>query len=82
MDATRAGCMRFVRRRGRYARLVEQDVIATARQLENCLKIVRDRVEQMDGRIFQIIGDGVVARFNSAGSAVNRLSFGKRTSRA
>jgi class 3 adenylate cyclase len=53
-----------------YARLVEQDDIATARQLENCLKIVRDRVEQMDGRIFQIIGDGVVALFNSAGSAV------------
>ena len=24
----------------------------------------------MDGRIFQIIGDGVVALFNSAGSAV------------
>ena len=53
-----------------YARLVEQDDIATARQLENCLKIVRDRVEQMDGRIFQIIGDGIVALFNSAGSAV------------
>ena len=53
-----------------YARLVEQDDIATARQLENSLKIVRDRVEQMDGRIFQIIGDGVVALFNSAGSAV------------
>ena len=53
-----------------YARLVEQDDIATARQLENSLKIVRDRVEQMDGRIFQIIGDGIVALFNSAGSAV------------
>jgi adenylate cyclase len=53
-----------------YARLVEQDDIATARQLENCLKIVRDRVEQMDGRIFQIIGDGIVALFNSAGYAV------------
>ncbi len=53
-----------------YTRLVEQDDIATARQLENCLKIVRDRVEQMDGRIFQIVGDGIVALFNSAGSAV------------
>jgi class 3 adenylate cyclase len=53
-----------------YTRLVEQDDIATARQLENCMKIVRDRVEQMDGRIFQIIGDGIVALFNSAGSAV------------
>src|SRR6201996_3304518 len=42
-----------------YARLVEQDDIATARQLESYLKIVRDRVEQMDGRIFQIVGDGI-----------------------
>jgi class 3 adenylate cyclase len=53
-----------------YARLVEQDDIATARQLENCLKIVRDRVEQMDGRVFQVAGDGIVALFSSAGSAV------------
>ena len=53
-----------------YTRLVEQDDIATARQLETCLKIVRDRVEQIDGRIFQIIGDGIVALFNGAGSAV------------
>jgi class 3 adenylate cyclase len=53
-----------------YTRLVEQDDIATARQLESCLKIVRDRVEQMDGRIFQIVGDGIVALFNSAASAV------------
>jgi class 3 adenylate cyclase len=53
-----------------YARLVEQDDLATARQLEGCLKIARERVEQMDGRIFQIVGDGIVALFNSAGSAV------------
>lgn len=53
-----------------YTRLVEQDDIATARQLEGCLKIVRDRVEQMDGRVFQIAGDGIVALFNSAGAAV------------
>ena len=53
-----------------YARLVEQDDLATARQLEGCLKIVRDGVEQMDGRIFQVAGDGIVAFFNSAGSAV------------
>ena len=37
---------------------------------ESSFEIVRDRVEQMDGRIFQIIGDGIVALFNSAGSAV------------
>jgi class 3 adenylate cyclase len=53
-----------------YTRLVEQDDLATARQFEGCLKIVRDRVEQMDGRIFQVAGDGIVALFNSAGSAV------------
>ena len=53
-----------------YTRLVEQDDVATARQLEGCLKIVRDRVEQMDGRVFQVAGDGIVALFNSAGAAV------------
>ena len=53
-----------------YTRLVEQDDVATARQLEGCLKIVRDRVEQMDGRVFQVAGDEIVALFNSAGAAV------------
>ncbi len=53
-----------------YTRLVEQDDLATARQLEACLKIVRDRVEQMDGRVVQVVGDEILALFNSAGSAV------------
>jgi class 3 adenylate cyclase len=53
-----------------YARLVEQDDLATARQLEGCLKIVRDRVEHMDGRVAQVVGDGILALFNSSGSAV------------
>jgi class 3 adenylate cyclase len=53
-----------------YTRLVEQDDLATARQLEVCLKIVRDRVEHMDGRVVQVVGDGILALFNSAGSAV------------
>jgi class 3 adenylate cyclase len=53
-----------------YTRLVEQDDLATARQLEGCLKIVRDRVEHMDGRVVQVVGDGILALFNSAGSAV------------
>ena len=53
-----------------YARLVEHDDLATARQLEGCLKIVRDRVEHMDGRVVQVVGDGILALFNSAGSAV------------
>lgn len=53
-----------------YARLVEQDDLATVRQLERCLKIARDCVERMDGRVFQIAGDEIVALFNSAGSAV------------
>jgi class 3 adenylate cyclase len=53
-----------------YTRLVEQDDLATARQLEGCLKIVRDRVEQMDGRVVQVVGDEILALFNSAGAAV------------
>jgi len=53
-----------------YTRLVEQDDLATARQLEACLKIVRERVEQMDGRVVQVVGDEILALFNSAGSAV------------
>jgi class 3 adenylate cyclase len=53
-----------------YARLVEQDDLATARQLEGCLKIVRDRVEHVDGRVVQVVGDAILALFNSAGSAV------------
>jgi class 3 adenylate cyclase len=53
-----------------YTRLVEQDDLATARQLEGRLKIVRDRVEQMDGRVVQVVGDAVLALFNSAGAAV------------
>jgi class 3 adenylate cyclase len=53
-----------------YTRLVEQDDLATARQFEGCLKIVRERVAQMDGRVFQVAGDGIVALFNSASSAV------------
>jgi class 3 adenylate cyclase len=53
-----------------YTRLVEHDDLATARQLEVCMKTIRDRVERMDGRVFQVIGDEIVALFNSAGAAV------------
>jgi class 3 adenylate cyclase len=53
-----------------YTRLVERDDLATARQLEVCMKTIRDRVERMDGRVFQVIGDEIVALFNSAGAAV------------
>jgi class 3 adenylate cyclase len=53
-----------------YTRLVEQDDLATARQLETCLKIARDRVERTDGWVYQIAGDEIVALFNSATSAV------------
>ena len=53
-----------------YTRLVEQDDLATARQLEACLKVMRERVEQMDGRVVQVVGDEVLALFNSAGAAV------------
>jgi class 3 adenylate cyclase len=53
-----------------YTRLVEQNDLATARQLAVCMKTIRERVERMDGRVFQIVGDEIVALFNSAGSAV------------
>jgi class 3 adenylate cyclase len=53
-----------------YTRLVEQDDLATARQIEVCMKTIRDRVERMGGRVFQVVGDEIVALFNSAGSAV------------
>ena len=41
-----------------YTRLVEQDDIATARQLETCLKIVRDRVEQMEDAFSRLSATG------------------------
>jgi len=53
-----------------YARLVEQDDIETARRLEACFKIIRDRTEGADGRVAQTSGDGILLLFNSAGSAV------------
>ena len=65
-----------------YTRLVEQDDIATARQLETCVKIVRDRVEQMDGRIFQISATGSSRCSTARAPRCGRLSSGKPTLRA
>jgi class 3 adenylate cyclase len=53
-----------------YSRLVEQDDVETARRLEACFKIIRDRTEGADGRVVQVAGDGILLLFSSAGSAV------------
>ena len=53
-----------------YSRLVEQNDVATARQLEACVKIIRDQTERMQGRVVQVAGDGILLVFNSAGAAL------------
>jgi class 3 adenylate cyclase len=53
-----------------YSRLVEQDDIATARQLEARLKTIRELTERAEGRVVQVAGDGILLLFNSAASAV------------
>lgn len=54
-----------------YSRLVENDDVGTARQLEECFKAIRGESEIADGRIVQVTGDGLVLLFTSAASAVN-----------
>jgi class 3 adenylate cyclase len=54
-----------------YARLVEDDDIATARQLENCIAIIRQHTERADGRVSNVAGDGVLSMFTSTESAVS-----------
>lgn len=53
-----------------YSRLIEDDDVATARQLEACLQILRREVERGSGRIVQVAGDGILMLFPSAASAV------------
>jgi adenylate cyclase len=54
-----------------YSRLVENDDMGTARQLETRLAIIRRETENADGRIVNITGDAVLSVFNSVISAVN-----------
>jgi class 3 adenylate cyclase len=53
-----------------YSRLVEDDDIATARQLETCLSIIRQETERTGGRVVNVAGDGILLLFTSAASAV------------
>jgi len=53
-----------------YSRLVEDDDIATARQLEACLAIIRQQTETAGGRVVNVAGDGILLLFTSAASAV------------
>jgi class 3 adenylate cyclase len=53
-----------------YSRLVEDDDIATARQLEACLTIIRQQTEMAGGRVVNVAGDGILLLFTSAASAV------------
>ena len=53
-----------------YSRLVEDNDIATARQLETCLQLIRDESERVGGRIENVAGDSVLIFFTSAFSAV------------
>jgi class 3 adenylate cyclase len=53
-----------------YSRLVENDDVATARQLEACLGTMRQQTESAGGRVVNIAGDGILLLFNSAASAV------------
>jgi class 3 adenylate cyclase len=53
-----------------YARLVELDAAATARQFESCLEIARAEVASVGGRVENIAGDSVLVLFNNAYSAV------------
>jgi class 3 adenylate cyclase len=53
-----------------YARLIEDDDIATARQIEARLSVIRRETEKGNGRIVNISGDGILLLFPSAEAAV------------
>jgi class 3 adenylate cyclase len=53
-----------------YSRLIEDDDIATARQLEACLGIISQQADLAGGRVINVAGDGVLLLFTSAASAV------------
>lgn len=53
-----------------YSRLIEDNDIVTARQIEACLGVVRRETERGHGRIVNISGDGILLLFPSAEAAV------------
>ena len=62
-----------------YSRLVENDDVATARQLEACFRAIRSQSEPASGRVLQVAGDGMVLLFTSAASALNSTIAWQRT---
>lgn len=62
-----------------YSRLIEDDDIATARQIETCLDIFRHETETGNGRIVNIAGDGILLLFPSAEAALKCAITCQRT---
>lgn len=61
-----------------YSRLVEEDDVATARQVEACIRLIRQQTERADGRVITVSGDGVLVLFGSALSAVTSAMIVQR----
>jgi class 3 adenylate cyclase len=53
-----------------YSRLTEDNDIATARQIEACLGVIRRETERRSGRVVNIAGDGILLLFPSAEAAL------------
>ena len=53
-----------------YSRLTEDNDIATARQIEACLDVIRRETERRSGRVVNIAGDGILLLFPSAEAAL------------
>ena len=62
-----------------YSRLIEDDDIATARQIETCLDVFRHETERDNGRIVNIAGDGILLLFPSAEAALKCAITCQRT---
>jgi class 3 adenylate cyclase len=61
-----------------YSRLVEDNDVATARQIEACIRIIRQQTERADGRVITVSGDGILVLFGSALSAVTSAMIVQR----
>ena len=62
-----------------YSRLIEDNDIATARQIETCLGVFRHETERRNGRIVNIAGDGILLLFPSAEAALSCAIVCQRT---
>jgi class 3 adenylate cyclase len=61
-----------------YSRLIEDNDIATARQIEICLGVFRHETERRHGRIVNIAGDGILLLFPSAEAALSCAIISQR----